>query len=119
LELSPSPFDDSCILHAADNSQPAKISNINLTSLFFRGCLACIVAPCEGRSADILEPEVDKSMRTYVSKLELKEKGTVEFRLGYKKGAREAVERFELNTSIKLAHELGFKSRLVTSWPEP
>jgi hypothetical protein len=82
-------------------------------------CVVRIVAPFKGQSADILEPEVDKSIRTYVSKLELKEKGTVEFRLGYKKGAREAVEPFELNTSIKLAHELGFKSRQVTSWPEP
>lgn len=82
-------------------------------------CVVRIVAPFKGPSADILEPEVDKSIRTYVSKLELKEKGTVEFRLGYKEGAREAVERFELNTSIKLAHELGFKNRLVTSSPEP
>jgi hypothetical protein len=82
-------------------------------------CVVHMVAPFKGPSADILEPEVDKSIRTYVSKLELKEKGTVEFRLGYKQGALEAVRRFEENTSIKLAQELGFKNRLVNSSPEP
>ena len=82
-------------------------------------CVVRFVAPFKGQSADILEPEVDKSIRTYVGKLDLQEKDTVNFQLGFKKGAQEAVERFELNTSIKLAHELGFKHRFVTQWYEP
>src|SRR5438132_8976627 len=39
MELSPSPFDSSCIMHAPDGPQPTKTSNINLTRLFFRGSL--------------------------------------------------------------------------------
>ena len=37
LELCPSPFESSCIMHAADSPQPVEKSNINLTRLFFRG----------------------------------------------------------------------------------
>src|SRR5438105_3237977 len=40
MELSPSPFDSSCIKHTPDGPQPTKTSNINLTRLFFRGSLA-------------------------------------------------------------------------------
>src|SRR6266403_2316087 len=39
LELSPSPFAHSCIMHAADGAQSTTLSNINLTRLFFRGYL--------------------------------------------------------------------------------
>ena len=37
LELSPNPFDRSCIVHAADVPITAKISKAKLTSLFLRG----------------------------------------------------------------------------------
>jgi RNA polymerase sigma factor (sigma-70 family) len=91
-------------------------------SRFLTGNADCVVqfgAPLRGLSADTLPPEVDQAIRSYVGKLQLKEKGKVDFRLGHKEDAWEAVKRFEENTSVKLAHELGFKDRVVTSWYEP
>jgi hypothetical protein len=82
-------------------------------------CVVRIVAPFQGPSADKLEPEVDKAIRTYVNNLGLEEKDKLEFRLGFKESAREAADRFYDTTAGKLAQELGFKERLVNHWYEP
>jgi hypothetical protein len=92
-----------------------------LSRYLFEGadCVVTLTTPFPKGSDGKLPPEMEAAIRRRVGALKLPHKRAVLFRVGYKQGGRDAVERFYETVARELAEALGFKDRSMMSRFEP
>jgi len=78
-------------------------------------CVVTLAMPFDGRSDGSLKPEWEKAIRAGVARLKLPNKGLLLFRVRFKEGGREAVDRFYHTAAKDLAEALDFKDRAMQS----